>query len=44
MKRVYFRYEHHHSFFNGFPKEVSHLKEREGCNPVSRWEMNVGWR
>ena len=21
-------------------REYSHLKEREGCSPVSRWEMN----
>ncbi|KFL43094.1 hypothetical protein CH76_08830 [Lysinibacillus sp. BF-4] len=30
-------------FFNSFPKEVSHLKERKGYSPVSRWEMNFGW-
>ena len=27
-----------------FPTEDSHLKEREGRSPVSRWEMNAGWR
>lgn len=26
------------------PTEDSHLKEGEGRSPMSRWEMNVGWR
>ncbi|UQD53893.1 hypothetical protein C0971_18160 (plasmid) [Bacillus methanolicus] len=27
-----------------FPTEDSHFKESEGQSPMSKWEMNVGWR
>jgi hypothetical protein len=32
------------SIFYHFPAEDSLLKECEGLSPMSRWEMNVGWR
>ena len=31
------------TFYN-FPKEDSYLKECVGRSPISRWEMNFGWR
>jgi hypothetical protein len=30
--------------FYRFSTEDSHFKECEGRGPMSKWEMNVGWR
>ena len=36
-------YKNHDEFYR-FPTEDSHFKECEGRSPMSKWEMNVGWR
>ncbi|NSL52804.1 RidA family protein, partial [Calidifontibacillus erzurumensis] len=30
--------------FNFFRQKSPNLKECAGCSPMSRWEVNVGWR